>query len=565
MHLWGWMIRAALAFWVTVVTVVPAAAFDRPLLEIAGVSHDEALRLGEQMYRRGLLPSGEPMTAVVQWDIEVDGSMFSCESCHLRSGVGSIEGQVITLPTNATELYKPFSKAAEEVLPSWQEVPKPIQTKILRPAYTDDTLAAVLWNGIDPSGRELSWTMPRYELSEADMALLVYYLKHLNAEFSPGVTENTLHFAAVIAPGVSAADREAFLAPLQAFIDGHNNQSRRQEERAKRSPFYRKKMLFAWRRIALDLWELQGPPESWRAQLEGFYRERPVFALLGGISDGGWAPVHRFCEENRVPAIFPLTDFPVISDSDWYTLYFSKGWYQEGESAARYLTHLTEDPARMPVVQVLRDTPEGRSLARGFRETRQLLKLPPAAEVGVPQDGAGAEFWQRLLAEHPGATLVAWLPAADLAPLKELKSPPQVVTSARLQGFDFSEIPDDIRANTLLTWPNRLPADYRKPKRVVETWLRVRNIPLGNIEIQTKSYYLGWILSMALMHMGSDYYRDFFLDCFDMLNDEVYAIANYDRLTFGPGQRYGSKGCYLVQLGPGPEPQIIRKSDWLVH
>jgi hypothetical protein len=45
--------------------------------------------------------------------------------------------------------------------------------------------------------------------------------------------------------------------------------------------------------------------------------------------------------------------------------------------------------------------------------------------------------------------------------------------------------------------------------------------------------------------------------------DETYPL--YERLSFGPGQRYASKGCFIVQLTKGPKPELIRKSDWVAY
>lgn len=547
---------------------VSAATTDPPA--VAGLPEAEALRLGERMYRQGILPSGEPMLAVVQRDIAVEGTMFSCESCHLRSGLGSVEGKVITLPTNATELFKPFTSAAEEAIPPWETMPQPIQWKIHRPAYTDETLAMALWAGIDPTGREFNWTMPRYQLEDRDMEILVFYLRHLSAAPSPGVTDSTIRFATVIAGNVPKQDREAMLAVLEAHIQARNGQSRLEEERAKSAPFYRKKKTTAYRRLELVRWELQGPPETWEQQLEVYYRQSPAFAILGGISSGEWEPVHAFCEKNRIPCIFPYTRYPVVADSDWYTLYFSKGLYQEGEATARFLRGFEEVPGDTPVVQVYRNDRDGRIISQAFSEARRKLKQnPPQEIVFAPDAEVGADFWQELAKKHRGAVLLLWLSPRDLAGLGSLGTlpdkPGKIFLSAGLLGDSLSTIPQAVRNFTYLTYPYRLPQERAKQMAVVKSWLKVKNIPVTNLEIQSGMYFAGWLLSGALMMMESDYYRDFFLDGIDMMNDEVYAIALYPRLSFGQGQRYASKGCYVVQLGEGADPALEPLSEWVIH
>ena len=73
-------------------------------------SLEETLKLGERMYREGILPSGEPMHAFVKGDLPVSGTAFTCGSCHLRARLGSIEGSVVTPPTNGPYLFKPFKR-----------------------------------------------------------------------------------------------------------------------------------------------------------------------------------------------------------------------------------------------------------------------------------------------------------------------------------------------------------------------------------------------------------------------------------------------------------------------
>ena len=537
---------------------------------VAGLSHAEALRFGERMYRQGVLPSGEPMLAVVQRDIEVEGTMFSCESCHLRSGLGSVEGKVVVLPTNATELFKPFTSAAEETIPPWETMPRSMQWHIRRPAYDDTTLALALSAGFDPGGREFSWTMPRYQLEDRDMAILVYYLRHLGAAPDPGVTDTTIRFATVIAGDVPKQDRDAMLSILNAHVKARSTQTRLESERARIGPFFEKKMVFAYRQMELSVWELKGPPATWRRQLEDYYRQTPVFALLGGIAGGEWAPIHAFCEENRLPCIFPLTDHPELADVGWYTLYFSKGLAQEGDAAARFLLSREDALAQTPVVQVYRDNRDGRLIAGAFRDARRRLGQGPPVEVVLTAGKSpGADFWRGLATKHPGAVILLWLEPRDLAGLEVLAEhpgrPASLFVAAGLLGESPASVPEAVRSFTLATYPYRLPGELPKHLDTVKSWLKIKKLPVGNLKIQTNAYFIGRFLTNVFMMMESDYYRDFFLDCIDMMNDEVYSIAYYPRLSFGPGQRYASKGCYVVRLGAGANPTLEPISDWVVH
>lgn len=546
--------------------------------QIEVMPEDEILLIGERMYREGILPSGEPMQAYVMGDIPVDGRMFTCDDCHQRSGLGSLEGTVITWPTNGRELYKPRRRTGAWHPPedeigkkdARKNLPPYWQIADARPAYTDATLARLILTGIDSGGRQLHPIMPVYELEDRDLAILIHYLKNLSSKFSPGVDEKTIHFATVITDDVPAEDRAAMLSVLQAHIDVHNSQNRHQERRAASGPFYKTEMHQSYRRMQLSIWELHGPESTWSEQLQDYYRQEPVFAILGGISTGSWQPVHDFCEQHTIPCIFPLTDFPVISESDWYTLYFSKGFYQEGETVARYLHTDANIDHDAKITVLYRESATSATLNRGF--AAQWLKLggsePEYIDVGRETELTQG-FWQQLLDKNAPTVLILWLDPEDLGNISVLagmaKKPAMIFLSAGQLGYSFGTIPEILRDTVYLTYPYSLPGAQERSRTAVRRWLQARKIPETNMNIQAKIYFLGWMLAGAVKNMRSEFFREYFLEGFDMMIDQDYAIAVYPRLTFGPGQRYASKGCYIVQLSMGEKPTLLQKSDWVIH
>jgi len=546
---------------------------------VAGFTEEEVLLFGEKMYREGVLPSGEPMEAIVMGDIPVDGRMFTCDDCHQRSGLGSVEGTVITWPTNGRELYRPRRKTGAWRQPESEEAKMDVRKNLpayweqieeARPAYTDESLATVLWTGVDPTGRKLNPVMPLYHLEDSDMAIMVHYLKNLSVDLPPGVDDTTIRFATVVSEDIPAEAREAMLAILQAHVDVRNSQSRHQERRAESGPFYKTEMHQAYRRWELDIWELQSPANTWSRQLQEYYHKQPVFALLGGLVEGSWQPIHEFCEEHKIPAIFPLTDFPVISESDWYTLYFSKGFYQEGEAAARYLQAQENIVSGTKIVMVSRQGMAGSYLNRGFSEIWQEFGRPGPEHIKLaPDKKLSEQFWRDIMQAKQPDVLILWLEPVDLANIRTLvgekKLPGKIILSAEMLDYSFTAIPDNLRDNVYLTYSYSLPDSQKRSKQAVKQWLRARKIPVTDLKMQSKMYFLGWMLTGAVKSMRSEFFRDYFLEGFDMMIDQDYAIAVYPRLTFGSGQRYASKGCYIVQLTRGSKPELIKRSDWVIH
>ena len=77
--------------------------------------------------------------------------------------------------------------------------------------------------------------MPRYDLTDAQLDSLLFYLKTLQSNPSPGVTTREIHFATVVSGSVDSGSRDAFLDVLNAFFEQKNRETRHESDRAARS------------------------------------------------------------------------------------------------------------------------------------------------------------------------------------------------------------------------------------------------------------------------------------------------------------------------------------------
>src|SRR5256885_9777077 len=317
--------------------------------------------VGEILYRRGLLPSAEPVQATREAGATLRGADAACVNCHRRSGLGSSEGRITIPPIAGPYLFIARGKSLEQ-----QGVPFVDTERINHEAYTDESLARAIREGVGANGKTLNYLMPRYQIDDAAMAELIGYLKGLKVSPSPGASTSVLHFATIITPDADPVKRRGMLAVMnQYFVDKNNAMAR-----TKAPTLYSSHtMMFrVERRWQLHVWELTGAPATWEAQLRKYLTSQPVFAVISGLGGSNWEPVHRFCEAQSLPCLFPNVEAPVGHDSDFYSVYFSRGVLLEAQLLARELAQ-----AREPIhtlVQVFRAGDVGEQPARALQAAR---------------------------------------------------------------------------------------------------------------------------------------------------------------------------------------------------
>jgi hypothetical protein len=526
--------------------VAVAAVSTLALSVLAAPIQDNRAVVGERLYLEGMRSSGAPLTGTVQGDVPVSGSQFSCVNCHLRSGMGSSEAAIVAPPVAAPILF-----SAREIEPH------------RRPAYDETSLARALRNGVDPAGRSLDSLMPRYALDDAEVASLAAYLRTVSAAPSPGVGASTLSFATVVTDSVPPTKRAAMLGVLNAYVQLKNAQTRDESRRAERSDALKQPMYQAWREWVLRIWELHGPPSSWKEQLDAYYEKAPVFALLSGMSVEDWSPIHDWAESHRVPCLLPITDRPALREGDFYTLYFSKGVALEAEAMA---TRLSKLPPSARVVQLFRAGSTGEA---GAKELRRALQAAHAAvsvaDVAVAPEESPVAGMRRGVDSGPVSAIVLWLSRADLEAISASGTAPEAATtylSASVSDLAPGAALPSWGAETILASPFALPEEALLRGKRLDLWLTQRGLPKDEFRVRDQAFFACMIAGEGLMHVKQYLYRDYVLELIDHTAGAAAYASTYPRLSFGPGQRYLAKGCYLLPLSTSGTGGA--KDSWVV-
>jgi mono/diheme cytochrome c family protein len=495
---------------------------------VAGAG-DEApdVAAGRRMYREGIRPSGEPLTATVTGDVPFLGTQFTCQSCHGRSGMGAAEGATIVPAITGPLLYAPSEQAK-------------------RPAYDPESLARALREGLDPTGRSFQPLMPRYRISDDEVRSLAAYLASLSPGSAPGVDDKVIRLATVVTDDVSSDVRDDVLAVLRTYVDDKNRQTRGESKRPDRGTTPASRLPTLFREWVVDVWTLTGPSEGWPAQLEERYRSGPVFALLSGLGTGSWGPIGRFCESHEIPCLFPSTDLPDAEEGDFYTLHFSRGLELEADLIA---SHIAAQPVGN-VIQVFCGATPARAAA-ALRSTLMqkgvaVEDLEFACEEPLPVAGLASR-----MAKVPGSAAVLWLRHEQLAGLERPLPPGRSYFSSTLLDRDLDGPLLSAPGPVFVAHPYRLPGESDPGLRRFTAWARTRGIELRHPRLQAEAFFACLAANDGLTHIERYFVRDYVLDMLDHAQGMALYLPIHPRATLGPGQRFLTKGGYVLPVVDG--------------
>lgn len=515
-----------------------------------GVFAADLVAAGRQIYEQGRLHSGEPLVAHLGMGVRMKGSQGACMQCHRASGSGAFEGGNLVPPVMGPTLFKQPPPVGKSRLPPGFKLQD--FHFLTRPPYDSRSLARTLRSGVTPGGHVLSPLMPRYLLNQKDMAALEAYLRQLSSRPSPGINGRVAHFATVITPSANHVDRQGLIDVLtRCFEERYSADSNNGMD---------------WR---LHVWDLKGDePADWPRQLAKYAVERPVFAVVSGLGSADWAPVHQYCEKTHLPCLFPSVDVAGSTEAGRYNFYFSAGTPLEGQVMAHWLLR-SELPARL--IQLY---PGGNDVAVAGAQALAASAVQEGMVVVnralfdlTPQQLAGA-----VMDVGPGDALALWLTREQLGLLmKAHPEPPaasHIIASGWLGDIGQLEIASLWRERLRFVYPFDPPVRLEQRMRLnLHPWLHKYRIGPAREVVLGSALTACNLLTEGLAAQRGVLTRDKLIEQIENYPAKMGnapAPQVFHNFNLGPGQRFSSKGAFVVRFAQPSGNQLEPLGDWIV-
>ncbi len=485
----------------------------------------DPVAVGQRIYAEGRGQDGEALVSVVNG--MTSPAALACVNCHRESGMGTSESGT-TVPPVAWKLLSRGGFLGHDYG----------QFRSLRPDavhYDRDSFYRLITTGVDPAGRQLSPTMPRYALSREQSDALVDYLQTLYP-VDAGVDEDSLNLAVVIDPRLPEALRRQHRLFLERLIRMKNSATRREGQRKRFAPVQKIPEYRAYRKWRLHFWELDDSPSAWPQELERRYREQPVFALLAPLLQSDFARVAGFCEQVQLPCLFP--PLSASSGNGFYSFVF--------DDAPRRLREYIEALQRQDRMLFTLDE-------RG--------RIQPLNEAGLPAR-LSADDWYRFVRGYEAICNRDGILLLTLADGVEPRSKgldcapsPRLQVQLLIAGSDYAHfraLMKAVDAPALCVVSN-----YAEPRRAalrerrVSALTRQLDLPSANRELLVKDLFTFSLLADAINKLNGAFSRRYLLEVLEHMLNSFPNYTLYREISGAPYQRYIA-GAWRVYCGGEP-------------
>jgi hypothetical protein len=279
------------------------------------------------------------------------------------------------------------------------------------------------------------------------------------------------------------------------------------------------------------------------------------------------------------------------------------------------LAHHILDSGALPkrLIQIFRDDSVGRASSQELEHALEGSPIKVENHV-LSADSAATDSLRALLEiEKTGDVVVYWLRADDIALLGNLTPVPGVVNyfSSRLANAEHVFLPTAWKSSSQLVYLYELPARREMNLAYFHAWINMHKFPLVDEAMQSEVFFALNYLTDTSAEMLNNLYRDYLVERAETMldkregskseqetRDRLYlgkpgdlarkhgemgamqevrlsipgqastAISHgttiYPHLSLGPGQRFASKGGYIVRFADNRSEKVTEESGWIV-
>jgi ABC-type branched-subunit amino acid transport system substrate-binding protein len=489
-------------------------------------------RRGRAIYLRGESTSGREITASIG-ELDVPASTVTCAGCHGSRGEGKTEGGVTAGDLTWVNLLKPYGHT------------HPTGRK--HGPFDEAAFARALADGVDPAGNTMLNAMPRFRMSPDDVADLIAYVKRIEDDRDPGVSDTTVRVGTVLpSKGALAEQGAAMRDVLTAFFDDLNN----------RGGIYN-------RRVELRVAESDGDAARTAEGARGLVREGQVFALVGGLSAGADKELASLAREDEVPFVGPSTLLPQTGfGANRYIFYVLPGMAEQARALVNFNSR-RQTTAKSSVALVYFESEIGGAAAAAVEEQCNKVGCGELKKVSYARGKFDAPSLVRTV---KGADAVFFFgsPGDETAFVKEADAAswrPDIFLLGTLTGRDLlSTAPAGFGGKVFLSFPT-IPADVTAEGiGELRSLASKYKFDVRHAAAQLSALAAAKLLAEGLQRGGKDLSREKLVTALEGLYDFETGLT--PRITFGPNRRVGASGAYIVTVDT-KRKEFAPTGDWL--
>ena len=511
------------------------ALFFEPSLALAADNSVQEAK-GRELYVHGTFSrESEPMALIGPESTPMPASVVPCASCHGDDGAGRPEGAVVPPDTTWRYLTKPYGHKHSNGR--------------AHPAFSVKSLAVAIQKGIDPAGNPLDSSMPRYRFSSKQMSALIAYLKKIDTDSAPGVSEDSIHVGVVLPlKGTLAEIGKDIKSVLVATFNEINEHG----------GIYNRK-------IQLQLIDSSDPPNITLANVSDLLKNQQVFALMGPSITWVENELPALAEQEKVPFLGSLNSYADDGSApNRYSFYLFSGI----KDLMRILTDYTAENLRLINPRVAVVYPENGVLLEtltAIDEQGNKYHWACPKKIAYQPGRFDASATVRDLKEQ-GADVVYFLGRGpELKEFMEVVNttdwlPYILIPGSSIQS-DVFFVSNDLLSRILLAYPT-VPTDWSSEGIAAFNALQKKNnFTTHHIATLVMAYCSAQLLEQGLKLAGRQVSRGKFLSALEGLYDFETGLT--PKLSYGPNRHTGAIGAYVVAIDP-KNKQFRILSDRLV-